>query len=208
MIQVRTPCHKIPNFIEMAKRAGVTRVFIGLENVNLDNLAAAKKRQNSINGTPKNAAGLEGAGRHYARRMHSRFPLDTPENIRHHIAIIQEELPLDIVEFFGLTPLPGSEDHRIVWKRAPRWSWTSIGMMRFSSAHESGTVGDDLSPGARPSIGKSRGWKNGILICDRSESNSRQNRRSRILRQAASASELGRSSRRSILRATPPVGAR
>jgi hypothetical protein len=69
MIQVRTPCHKIPNFIEMAKRAGVTRVFIGLENVNLDNLAAAKKRQNSINGTPKNAADLEGAGRHYARRM-------------------------------------------------------------------------------------------------------------------------------------------
>ena len=48
MIQVDTLCHKIPNFIEKAKRAGVTRVFIGLENINADNLAAAKKRQNKI----------------------------------------------------------------------------------------------------------------------------------------------------------------
>jgi hypothetical protein len=29
-------------------RAGVTRVFIGLENINPDNLAGAKKRQNKI----------------------------------------------------------------------------------------------------------------------------------------------------------------
>ena len=48
MIQVDTLCHKIENFVEKAKRAGVTRVFIGLENVNPDNLAAAKKRQNKI----------------------------------------------------------------------------------------------------------------------------------------------------------------
>ena len=32
------------------------------------------------------------------------------------IAIIQKELPLDILEFFCLTPLPGSEDHQILWK--------------------------------------------------------------------------------------------
>ena len=48
MVQVDTLCHKIPNFVEKAKRAGVTRVIIGLENVNPDNLAAAKKRQNKI----------------------------------------------------------------------------------------------------------------------------------------------------------------
>ncbi len=48
MIQVDTLCHKIPNFIEKSKRAGVTRVFIGLENVNPDNLTAAKKNQNKI----------------------------------------------------------------------------------------------------------------------------------------------------------------
>src|SRR5712672_1447412 len=34
--------------MEKAKRAGVTKVFIGLENINPDNLAAAKKRQNKI----------------------------------------------------------------------------------------------------------------------------------------------------------------
>ena len=48
MIQVDTMCHKISEFIEKAKRAGVTRVFIGLENINPDNLAAAKKKQNKI----------------------------------------------------------------------------------------------------------------------------------------------------------------
>ena len=48
MIQVDTLCHKIPRFIEKAKRAGVTRVFIGLENINPGNLLAVKKRQNKI----------------------------------------------------------------------------------------------------------------------------------------------------------------
>ena len=38
VIQVDTLCHKIPNFIEKAARAGVKRVFIGLENINPDNL--------------------------------------------------------------------------------------------------------------------------------------------------------------------------
>ena len=47
-IQVDTLCHKIPNFIEKATQAGVRRVFIGLENINPDNLIAAKKRQNKI----------------------------------------------------------------------------------------------------------------------------------------------------------------
>jgi radical SAM superfamily enzyme YgiQ (UPF0313 family) len=47
-IQVDTLCHKIPNFIEKATKAGVRRVFIGLENINPDNLIVAKKRQNKI----------------------------------------------------------------------------------------------------------------------------------------------------------------
>ena len=48
MIQVDTLCRKIPTSWKKAKRAGVTKVFIGLENINPDNLAAAKKRQNKI----------------------------------------------------------------------------------------------------------------------------------------------------------------
>jgi hypothetical protein len=40
-IQVDTLCHRIPNFINKAAEAGVRRVFIGLENINPDNLLAA-----------------------------------------------------------------------------------------------------------------------------------------------------------------------
>jgi hypothetical protein len=117
MIQVDTLCHKIPNFIEKAKRAGVTRVFIGLENVNPDNLAAAKKRQNRITEYRHMLLAWKAQGIITLAGYILGFPLDTPETIRRDIAIIQEELPLDIVEFFCLTPLPGSEDHQVRWKR-------------------------------------------------------------------------------------------
>ncbi len=40
------------------------------------------------------------------------FPADTPESIVRDIKIIQRELPVDLLEFFILTPLPGSEDHK------------------------------------------------------------------------------------------------
>ena len=39
------------------------------------------------------------------------FPGDTPEKIVADVRTIQRELPIDILEFFFLTPLPGSEDH-------------------------------------------------------------------------------------------------
>ena len=39
------------------------------------------------------------------------FPNDTVESILHDIDIIKRELPVDMLEFFYLTPLPGSEDH-------------------------------------------------------------------------------------------------
>jgi hypothetical protein len=40
------------------------------------------------------------------------FPTDTPESIAHDIEVIKKELPIDLLEFFYLTPLPGSEDHK------------------------------------------------------------------------------------------------
>jgi hypothetical protein len=45
------------------------------------------------------------------------FPADTAESIREDIEIIKKELPLDILEFFCLTPLPGSEDHKTLWQK-------------------------------------------------------------------------------------------
>jgi radical SAM superfamily enzyme YgiQ (UPF0313 family) len=117
MIQVDTLCHKIPNFIEKAKRAGVTRVFIGLENINPDSLAGAKKRQNKITEYRKMLLAWKAQGIITLAGYILGFPADTPATIRRDIAIIQKELPLDIIEFFCLTPLPGSEDHQVLWKR-------------------------------------------------------------------------------------------
>ncbi|MFD1328127.1 B12-binding domain-containing radical SAM protein [Mycoplana ramosa] len=116
MIQVDTLCHKIPNFIEKAKRAGVTRVFIGLENVNPDNLTSAKKNQNKITEYRKMLLAWKAQGIITLAGYILGFPADTPETIRRDIAIIQHELPIDVVEFFILTPLPGSEDHQKLWK--------------------------------------------------------------------------------------------
>jgi hypothetical protein len=116
MIQVDTLCHKIPNFVEKAKRAGVTRAFIGLENINPDNLAAAKKRQNKITEYRKMLLAWKAQGIMTLAGYILGFPADTPETIRRDIAIIQKELPLDVLEFFCLTPLPGSEDHQVLWK--------------------------------------------------------------------------------------------
>ncbi|PTM94329.1 B12-binding domain-containing radical SAM protein [Mycoplana dimorpha] len=116
LIQVDTLCHKIPNFIEKAKRAGVTRVFIGLENVNPDNLTSAKKNQNKITEYRKMLLAWKAQGIITLAGYILGFPADTPESIRRDIAIIQHELPIDIVEFFTLTPLPGSEDHQKLWK--------------------------------------------------------------------------------------------
>ena len=118
MIQVDTLCHKIPNFIEKAKRAGVTKVFIGLENINPDNLAVAKKRQNKITEYRRMLLAWKKQGILTIAGYILGFPADTPETIRRDITIIKEELPIDLLEFFCLTPLPGSEDHQTLWKNS------------------------------------------------------------------------------------------
>jgi radical SAM superfamily enzyme YgiQ (UPF0313 family) len=112
IIQVDTLCHRIANFVEKAARAGCKRVFIGLENVNPDNLLSAKKKQNRVH--------------EYRQMFHAwraqrvityagyilGFPGDTPERIAQDINTVQQELPVDLLEFFILTPLPGSADHK------------------------------------------------------------------------------------------------
>jgi Radical SAM superfamily len=115
MIQVDTLCHKIPNFIEKAKRAGVNKVFIGLENINPDNLATAKKRQNKITEYRKMLLAWKKQGILTIAGYILGFPEDTPETIKRDIEIIKHELPIDLLEFFCLTPLPGSEDHQRLW---------------------------------------------------------------------------------------------
>ena len=82
LVQVDTLCHKIPNFIEKCKRAGVTRVFIGLENINPDNLLAAKKRQNKITEYRKMLLAWKDHGIMTLAGYILGFPGDTVEFIR------------------------------------------------------------------------------------------------------------------------------
>ena len=116
-IQVDTLCHKIPNFIDKSRRAGVTRVFIGLENINPANLIAAKKRQNKITEYRKMLLEWKRVGIITYAGYILGFANDTPESIRQDLEIIKRELPLDMLEFFILTPLPGSEDHKILHEK-------------------------------------------------------------------------------------------
>lgn len=117
IIQVDTLCHKIPNFIEKAGRAGVKRVFIGLENINPENLAAASKRQNRITEYRRMLQAWRSIGVLTYAGYILGFPADTPESIRRDIEIIQRELPIDLLEFFYLTPLPGSADHKALFEK-------------------------------------------------------------------------------------------
>ena len=117
LLQVDTLCHHTPGFIEKAAKAGCNAVFIGLENINPESLMGAKKRQNKI-----------WEYRDMLQQWRAQkvmtwagyilgFPTDTPETIARDIEIIKRELPIDILEFFYLTPLPGSEDHKNLYLR-------------------------------------------------------------------------------------------
>jgi radical SAM superfamily enzyme YgiQ (UPF0313 family) len=110
--QVDTAAHKIRNFIEKAGRAGVNRVFIGLENINPESLKEAHKGQNRITEYRAMLQAWHRAGTLTYAGYILGFPGDTAETIERDIRIIQRELPIDLLEFFLLTPLPGSADHK------------------------------------------------------------------------------------------------
>jgi len=111
IIQVDTLCHKLPNFVRKCALAGVRRVFIGLENINPDNLIGAKKRQNRITEYREMLLAWKSARVITYAGYILGFPNDTLASILHDIDVIKRELPVDLLKFFNLTPLPGSEDH-------------------------------------------------------------------------------------------------
>ncbi len=116
-IQVDTVCHKIPRFIEKAVRAGCFNVFMGLESLNPHSLVGAKKQQNKIWEYRAMLQAWKDHGCTTVAGFIIGFPDDTPESIAQDIDIIKRELPLDLLEFFCLTPLPGSEDHKTLYLR-------------------------------------------------------------------------------------------
>jgi hypothetical protein len=132
IIQVDTLCHRIPNFVEKAARAGCARVFIGLENINPDNLLSAKKKQNRVH-EYRNLflAWRERKVITYAGYIIG-FPADTPERLVRDIKTVQEELSVDLLEFFILTPLPGSADHQHLYKDGV---WMDPDMNKYDLEH-------------------------------------------------------------------------
>ncbi len=131
-IQVDTTCHKIPGFIDKAAEAGVAEVFIGLENINPDNLALVQKKQNKISEYRdmilqwKRHPIIVWAGYIIG------FPGDTRESILRDIELIKQLLPLDIISLSYLTPLPGSEDHR---KQLEAGTWMDPDLNRYDLSH-------------------------------------------------------------------------
>ena len=115
-IQVDTMCHRIPRFIEKAGLAGVNRVFIGLENINPESLEGARKNQNNITEYRGMLQAWHRTGALILAGFIMGFPTDTPESIFRDIRIIQRELPVDLLYFFILTPLPGSQDHKELYE--------------------------------------------------------------------------------------------
>jgi hypothetical protein len=131
-IQVDTLCHKIPNFIEKATKGGARRVFIGMENINPDNLIGAKKRQNKITDYREMLQKWREHGALTFAGYILGFPGDTKDSIIRDIQVIQRELPVDILEFFFLTPLPGSEDHKGAWQKG---TWMDADLNKYDLTH-------------------------------------------------------------------------
>jgi hypothetical protein len=131
-IQVDTQCHKVPRFIEKVTRAGCSRVFLGMESVNPENLAAAGKVQNRVSEyRTMLQAWRERGVLTYAGYILG-FPADTPESIERDIRTIQAEIPIDILEFFMLTPLPGSADHKALYLKGV---WMEPDMNAYDTEH-------------------------------------------------------------------------
>ncbi len=107
-------------------------MFIGLENINPDSLVGAKKRQNKIWEYRKMTQMWKDHGATTVAGYILGFPADTPETIARDIAIIQKELPLDCLEFFCLTPLPGSEDHQRLHQQG---IWMEPDMNQYDLEH-------------------------------------------------------------------------
>jgi hypothetical protein len=60
------------------------------------------------------------------------FPGDTKESILRDIEIINRELPLDVLELFMLTRLPGSEDHKVLWQQG---AWMDPDLNKYDLNH-------------------------------------------------------------------------
>ncbi len=133
MIQVDTQSHKIPDFVNMASRAGCTQVFIGMESVNPKNLKAAAKPQNKVNEYQDLITAWHRAKVATHVGYIIGFPFDTPDSVAADVEFLKEELGVEQASFFMLTPIPGSRDHVEMVRRN---EYMDPDLNRYDSFHE------------------------------------------------------------------------
>jgi len=132
IIQVDTASHRLPRFIEKAGKAGCRKVFIGIENVNSATLKATGKKQNRVEEYREMLQAWRKSNAVTFAGYIIGFPEDTYESVMRDVEVLKNELPLDLVEFFILTPLPGSEDHQRMVKEG---AWLEPDLNKYDTEH-------------------------------------------------------------------------
>src|SRR5277367_2311227 len=115
-VQVDTMAYKIPRFIDKLYAAGGYQIFIGLENINSDNLEASKKRQNRIEDYREMILAWKKGHVIITCGYIIGFPHDTKESLMRDVETIKRDLAIDNIYLNYLTPLPGSEDHKKLYE--------------------------------------------------------------------------------------------
>lgn len=132
LIQVDMMCHRIPRFIEKAVAAGVDQVFVGMESINPDNLAIVGKPQNRIDEYREMLLAWKKFPVVVTAGYIFGFPRDRKESFLREVEIIKKELPIDLLHFSYLTPLPGSEDHRTLVEQN---AWLDMDINKYDLNH-------------------------------------------------------------------------
>ncbi|MDR3110692.1 MAG: radical SAM protein [Planctomycetaceae bacterium] len=143
MMQIDTQAYKIPNFLEKADRAGCRSVFIGMESVNPANIAAAGKTQNHIDQYRPMVALWQERGIMVHVGYIIGFPNDTMESVRNDVRFLRDNVNVDLVSFFMLTPLPGSVDHKNMIEQNV---WLDPDFNKYDSFHET-YIHPNMKPG-------------------------------------------------------------
>ncbi len=117
MIQVDTLAYKIPQFIPLLKEAGCSQVFVGMESLNPVNLKFAGKRQNKVEDFEQMIKSWNQAGIIVHTGYILGFPADNYESLKKEIKLLSDQLKVQQVSFFVLTPLPGSMDHKTMLEK-------------------------------------------------------------------------------------------
>lgn len=110
MVEADLACHRIKGFIPKLAAAGCDQIFMGVESMNSENLADARKQQNKIEQYKE----LWQFCHEHGIMVHAGyivgFPHDTPESVERDVEKLFN-YGVDQASFFILTPIPGSEDH-------------------------------------------------------------------------------------------------